>query len=112
MEAYNLYFLDDSERSIWEAESKGYRSDVYVELQDDVFHINVYDQIRLIQDFEEEIKQSGYYQIEPNLILVQSVNEKEILNTINNLIRTDYFQNIKPMEKDEIKKMNLIKIMK
>ncbi|GAV11881.1 hypothetical protein PBN151_1810 [Paenibacillus sp. NAIST15-1] len=112
MQAYNLYYLDDSERGIWEAESKGYRSDVYIELQDDVFHINVYDQIRLIQDFEEEIKQYGYYQIEPNIVLVQTVNEKEILNTINNLIRTDYFQNIKPVEKEEIKKMNLIKRIK
>jgi len=112
MKPFNLYYLDDSERSLWEAESKGYRNDVFVEFQDNVFHINVYDKVRLIQDFEEEIKQYGYYQIEPNLIMVRTVNEKEILNTIMNLLRTDYFQSIKPMKKEEIEKMKLIKITK
>ncbi|TCZ79375.1 hypothetical protein E0485_05805 [Paenibacillus albiflavus] len=112
MKSYSLYYFDDSEHSNWEAESKGYRNDVFVKFQDEVFRLHVYDHVRLIQDFEEEIKQYGYYQIEPNLILVQTVNEKEIIKTINNLIRTDYFQKIKPMEKEEIGTKNLIKITK
>lgn len=102
MKTYNLYYLDDSERSVWEAQSKGYRNDVYVEIQNELFHVHIYDNIRLIQDFEDEMKQYGYYQIEPNLILVQTVIEEEIIKTLDNLVKQDYFARLKPIRSDEI----------
>ncbi len=110
MSSFTLFYLDASERGIWEAECKGYKNDVYVEIQEEYFHLHVYDKVRIIQDFDEEYKQYGYFQIEPNLILVASVNETEISNTIGELLKVGFFQNIKPVRNEEVESLQLTRI--
>lgn len=59
--------------------NKGYRLDVYVGIDSDLFKINVYDIVRLQQDFESEIQNYVYYAVDPNLVIVKEVNQSEII---------------------------------
>ncbi len=96
MEQFKIYFLYDTELSEYEAIQKGYRVDVFVKVNNQYFNLRVYDIIRLQQEFESEVANRGFYAIEPNLVLVTEVNKAEIVNTIKNLYKQKYFDEIKP----------------
>lgn len=97
MEQLKIYFLHDTELSEYEAIQKGYRVDVFVKVGNQYFNLRVFDIIRLQQEFESEIGSKGYYAVEPNLVLVKEANKKEIVNTIRNLYKQKYFEEIKPV---------------
>lgn len=73
MNKMTIYFLDDSELAEYEAISKGYRTDIYVEIEDIFYNVSVYTILRLQQDFESENEDYGYYSVDPNLILVSGL---------------------------------------
>ena len=104
----NIYFSVDSELSEYEAISKGYRVDVYVEINGPIYNLRIYTIIRLQQDFESEIEANEFYLPDPNIVLVKSANRLEIINTINFLYDCDYFSSIKPI--DDTDTMLLTKI--
>ena len=108
MDEIEVYFLYDSEYIEFETSQKGFRLDVYVHINGEFFNINIYNLIRLKQDFNEAIQDEGYYSIDPNLVLVQDVNKKEILFTIKKLYEQKYFESLKPVE--NINTSDLIKI--
>ncbi len=97
MSTIEIYYLDDSELAEVEAESKGYRVDVYVKVSNLLYNVRVYDIFTLKQDFEREIDGYGYYAIEPNLVLVNNVKKEEIIFTINKLYEQKYFEELKPL---------------
>jgi len=109
MEQIEIYFLEDNELIEYEAVSKGYRNDVYIKINIDVFKLNIYDNVRLIQDFDSEIEDYGYFSIEPNIILVKEVNKNEIITIIINLYKDKYFNFIKPISDFNITEFKLIK---
>lgn len=97
MEEVLIYLLDDSELAEFESISKGYRQDVYVKINSNWYNINVYDIVRLQQDFESEIEESRYYSIESNLVLVSEVSRDNIIFTIQKLVKQKYFEELKPI---------------
>ena len=102
MEKVIIYFTADTELSEYEAINKGYRVDVYAVVGKEVFNLRVYTLVRLQQDFESECETYGYYSIEPNLVLVRDANKDEIINTIDELGKQNYFESIKPMKDGDI----------
>lgn len=105
MKSINIYFGEDSELAEYEAISKGYRIDIYVEIENDFFNVNVYSMIRLKQDFESEVESYGFYAIDPNLIIVNNTTKNEIIFTLNKLYGQEYFQNIKPIENVDLSQL-------
>ncbi|WP_322923212.1 hypothetical protein [Paenibacillus campi] len=97
----NVFLLDQSERMHMESSHRGYRNDVYVEYNDHFFHLVAYDIVRLKQDFEHEVAEQGYFNIDVNIILVQQVTTQAIVNTIFKLDQS-FFSKIKPLEDDMV----------
>ena len=102
MSNLNIYFLYDSELAEYEASNKGYRTDVFVEVDSSLYNVRIYTLLRLQQDFESEIESYGFYTAEPNLILVKDSNKKEIIETITKLYEQKYFDELKPIENVEV----------
>ena len=63
--------------------------------------MNIYTPVRLIQDFETEVSDYGFYPIDENIILVKNTDKKSIISSILKLYDANYFNKIKPMEKDD-----------
>ena len=104
-----VYFGADDELSEYESVSRGWRQDVYVFADNEWFQLNVYEPVRLVQDFETEVETIGYYQIDSNMILVVSADKETIVSTILSLYSCGYFQEIKPTE--AVDKEKLIRII-
>ncbi len=109
MSEINIYFSDDSELAEYESSSRGYRTDVYVKIDNNIFNVRVYAMIRLQQDFESEIESDGFYASEPNLILVKDANKEEIIATIKKLYGQKYFDEIKSIDNIDINQLVLVK---
>lgn len=58
--------------------------------------------VRLQQDYELEIQTYGYYSIEPNLVLVKDVSKDEIEFVVKRLSEQNYFENIQPIDDEDI----------
>ena len=105
MDKLKIYFSDDSELAEYEAIKKGYREDVYVYCEDRVYKMSIYTLIRLQQDFDTELQVSGYYSVDPNLILVKETSKIEIIQTLNKLFAQNYFQRIKEINNIDLSQM-------
>ena len=90
-----IFFCDNTERAIVEAQAKGYREDVIVYENGKKYKIAVYSMDRLYDDFTLEMMQYGYFQIPTNLIIVEEVTLDEIQKTIHKLQQCKFFEKIK-----------------
>ena len=90
-----IYCLDNSEYATHDALSRGHRSDIYVKVNENFYRLNIYDMVRLTQDFETEIEEYGFYSIEPNLVIVNEVSNEEIKKVLPGLYKQKYFEEIK-----------------
>jgi hypothetical protein len=99
---FEVYYVNGTQTAAAIAKDKGYRPDVYVKYNGQYFHLVVYDSVRLIQDFEDEIRDSGFFAIDPNLVLVKNVTSEEIHRCVEGLIKQKYFDEIKPVEAGSI----------
>lgn len=88
-----IIFEDDTELAGFEALNKGYRG-VIVKVDKKVYKVYVTSMIRLQQDFETEIQDSGYYLSEPNMIIVKETTKQEIEDTIIRMFKCKYFERI------------------
>lgn len=93
-----IYFSENSEASEFEAVSRGWRQDVYVLIEKALFQLYIYTPERLVQDFQIELEDYGYYQVDSNLVLVTSTDKETIVSTILHLYENGYFKEIKPLE--------------
>lgn len=93
----SVFFSDNSELIEYEAITKGYRTDVFVGIENNTYHLRIYSMIRLQQDFESEIENYGYFAVEPNLVIVEEVCKDEIIRTVCKLFEQKYFDDIKPV---------------
>ncbi|MGC6768045.1 hypothetical protein [Enterococcus sp. LJL51] len=93
-----VYFENNSEVMTYESFNKGYREDVFVVIENKAYQLNVYTMIRLKQDFELEIKDYGFYEMVPNLILVNECQEEDIIKTIKELQERGFFSALKPLK--------------
>ena len=108
MNDITIYFSDDSELGEYEAQNKGYRSDVVVRTGNNFYKIMIYAMIRLQQDFNSEIKNYGFYAMEPNMILVNDTNKNEIIETIKKNYEQKYFIELKPSENLPIEQLTKV----
>ncbi|MBR4342259.1 MAG: hypothetical protein IKP88_06105 [Lachnospiraceae bacterium] len=105
---FNVFFETDSELAEWEAENRGWRNDVYVAINDDIFRLNIYTPTRLLQDYETEIKDYGYYPIDCNIVLVPYAKKETIIATIHKLVEQGYFREIKPYSGRNIEQLSRV----
>jgi hypothetical protein len=106
-----IYCADNSELADFEASGKGYRSDIYVKTDSGaIYQVNIYDIVRLSQDFETEIESDGYFAIEPNLILVKDVVMSQIKFTIEKLVKQKFFDYLKPINESEVDVSKLLEV--
>ncbi|MCR5254943.1 MAG: hypothetical protein K6D96_03355 [Acetatifactor sp.] len=92
--SYKIIYEDNTELADFEAINKGYRKDVIVVIDDKRYKLYITDIIRLHQDFDSEIEETGIYQNEPNTIIVREVGKDEIEKTIDGLIKDGFFDNL------------------
>jgi hypothetical protein len=106
-----IYCMDNSELTEFEAASKGCRSDIFVKTDAGaIYQLNVYDIVRLQQDFKAEIDSHGFFGIEPNLILVKDVVLSQIKLTIERLFRQKFFDYLKPIDENEVDVNKLLEV--
>ena len=103
MENPILFCEHCTERALYEDEDKGYKNDVYVYLNNSYYKISVYHTVRLIQDFQFESDSTGYFTVEPNLILVTSVTPECVYKTVSHLVRKKFFDALKATDVSGIK---------
>ena len=89
-----IIYEDDTKLANFEAENKGYRNDVVVEIGSKKYRLYVIAMKRLQQDFETEFFDSKYYLQEPNTIIVNSVTKEEIEFVIGEISKGDYFERL------------------
>lgn len=107
----SIFCSDNSDLAEFEASSKGYRSDIIVKTASGAFYqLHVYDIVRLKQDFDAELEAYGFFGIEPNLILVEEVVLSNIKVTVERLWAQKYFDQIKPIDKNELDIKELIEV--
>lgn len=110
MDSLEIYCFDNSELAEFEASSKGFRSDVFVKINSEYYNVNVYDNVRLLQDFETECSRYGFFGIEPNIVIVRKVSTAIIKKVLNNLYNQHYFEKIKSISKTELNTKILVKL--
>lgn len=89
-----IVYEDNSELANFEAENKGYRKDVIVELNNKYYKLYIITFQRLQQDFEMEYRDSHYYLQEPNTIIVNTMSKDEIEFVIEKMSKSDYFEKL------------------
>ena len=103
-----IFFSVDSEESEYESINKGYRLDVFVKLHECLYQVAVYTIVRLQQDFDTEISDSGFYLPDTNLIFAKESSKDEIVKTINWLVGQKYFEKLKSLSNTDI--VELVKV--
>lgn len=97
-----IYFGEKNELAEFEAINRGYRSDIFALVNEEIYRLHVYDIIRLKQDFESEVEDYGFFSVEPNLIIVKEVSLENIRQTIERLFYQKFFEKLKPENKNEV----------
>ena len=59
-----------------------------------LYKLYIIEPIRLSQDFESEIIDYGYYQMEPNTIIVKKITRDEIEKVIDSLVKENFFEKL------------------
>lgn len=81
-----------NERDAFEAEARGYRSHVTVELPDGSMHPVVFwDAVRLRQDLEEEASRGNPYIAERGMIVLESVTLENMTMSVRRLAEEGFF---------------------
>jgi hypothetical protein len=79
-------------RDEFEAEERGYRSHVWVELDDGTRHqVTFFDPIRLSQELEEDFRSGKVYFTEPGLIILPAVTTSNMEVAIQELVDEGFF---------------------
>lgn len=103
-----VYCLSNLECFKNEAYSRGCRDDIFVLINDTYYKLSIYDKCRLIQDFDTEISQIGYYIPEPNMLIVERVTEQNIIKTILEAFNNGLFDYLKPCKKNDRNELQYI----
>ncbi len=106
----SIYLLDDSELALFEANQKGYRNDVYVRIKHNYYKVNIYSYVRIVQDFETEHAEYGYFSIDNNIVLVKEVTNEEIKSVLFNLIKQNYFADVKPIDNNKALELTFLEL--
>ncbi|MCR4651428.1 MAG: hypothetical protein K5662_06700 [Lachnospiraceae bacterium] len=99
--SYSIIIENESELAECEAREKGYRTDVKVIIEGRRFPLYITDITRLHQDVDAEMDYYGYYETEPNTVIVKEVSKVEIERTIEMLYKLGFFDRLGYNNNDE-----------
>ena len=85
------------ERALWEAESRGCLSHVYVDLEGKRFQLTFYTVLRLEQDLKVELELGKKCMGEPGLVVVERVTMDHIIAAVDQLDRERFFDGLVPI---------------
>ena len=91
---YKIIYETDTELAELDAEMRGYRGDVIVEIGSKKYKLYITSMIRLRQDFDRSREYYGYYCAEPNMLLVEDVTREEIEKVIKAAFEEKYFEKL------------------
>lgn len=97
MKKYKIIYQNNIELYNDEYFDRGYRDDVIVVINNKKYKLYIIEPIRLSQDFESEIIDYGYYQMEPNIIIVKKITRDEIEKVIDSLVKENFFEKLGAM---------------
>jgi len=98
MQNLKIFFADDSEYSETVSVANGSRSDVLVQIDDNLYHPTFYDIFALTQEFNESVAAGMVYNIDNNIILVSKTSREEIVKSILYLVNYGYFEKVKTID--------------
>jgi hypothetical protein len=112
MDTIEIYYLEGTENLFGsDSYTRGYQPEIYVIINEVYYKINIYTINILQQDFESAVEHQGYYPIDPNIILVKEASNSEIIWTVSKLHKHyNYFKDLKPLDKEEVKQLQLVKM--
>jgi len=105
-----VFCLDNSEFAEFNAVSRGWRGDIYVKISANYYKLEIYDMVRLQQDFELELEEYGVFSPKLNLIIVEEVNNVKIKESIQHLADSRYFDEIKSLEPETLAGLGLLSL--
>ena len=95
MSSIHLEFPPGFEDYEWEVEAKGWLQGVVAVVDGRRYPLTFYDQTRLSQDVEEEIKRGpGFF--EPNVIVVRSVTREHIESSVAEIVTSGRHKSLAP----------------
>ena len=94
MKKYKIIYQNNIKLYNDEYFDRGYRDDVIVVINNKKYKLYIIEPIRLSQDFESEIIDYGYYQMEPNTIIVKKITRDEIEKVIDSLVKENFFEKL------------------
>jgi hypothetical protein len=98
-----IYSIENLNRVQWETlyKGKGNWCDLVVESEGYYYPVAVYDMVRLQKDFKFQVNRYGYYQADPNIVIVKEFTFNEVKFTLENLEIARYFERIMPIQKPD-----------
>jgi hypothetical protein len=92
-----------SDRDAFEAQSRGYLSHVFVELDGSrLYALFFYDAVRLQQDLEESVKHGRPFIADPGMIVVPDVTLETLRQVVNQLSSEGFFDHLTPFTEDDL----------
>ena len=98
MNKCEIFFSIDDELTDLDIQEKGWRGDVIVKIGEALFNPTIITLQRLMQEFNDAISQEQVYNIDPNLILVEQTEKRQIIKTLKELFLNGYFNKIKEID--------------
>lgn len=97
----------DSERSIVEAQSRGYLSHVMVEIDGSrFFAVFFYDPIRLQQDLQESAKHGRPFVADPGMIVLPELTLDAMQSAVQCLCQERYFEHLVELSPEQLERTN------
>ena len=98
MNKCEIFFSVDDELTELDIQEKGWRGDVIVKIGESLFNPIIITPQRLISEFNDAVSHNQVYDIEPNIILVEKTEKKQIITTLEVLFQNGYFNKIKGID--------------
>ena len=98
MDNIEIYFSEDNEITELSVIESECRSDVIIKIGNSYYNPLIITPARLTVNFKYMIKEFGFYECRPCLILVIDLKKETIVNTIIKLHKNNYFSQIKPID--------------
>jgi len=97
MDKIKIFLSDDSELADYAFIDKCFRSDVLVQIGNELYKPNFYHIVRLTQEYNDSISANEVYEIDNNVVLVEETSKKKIIEAILALHKAKYFNKVKPI---------------
>ena len=95
MKNYSLELPPDFEEYEYEVTAKGWFPDASIEFDGKRYRINIYDAVRLKQEVQDELDNSGMF-LEPNLLVLPAVTREQMELAVERLVESGRIRSFVP----------------